>query len=289
MKRMRPSRRRPNSAAEGLLDLQHEVGAAPHVVDRPDPRADGFVGRVGKRAAFPRALLDDDLVALLRQLARARGGQGHAVLVGLDLLGDADLHGAAKAISRPRSPRQPALRHRRRRKTTDPRPGRGPCGRAAGRRMPPPSRSRPHAVTPPRPPGTASPLGHPTDVAGDRKHRLRVVRQAVVPLARVAFRIAGPQAPGSRRASGRSAPLRPRRARRGPRGCRADDAGPDRAKATSNSRLAAQTKAEAVDAGDVAARCRRRPRPLTSTRPRSRSARTVSENDTGSAPPGTWT
>ena len=58
---------------EGLLDLQHEVGAVPDLVDGGDPRADGFVGRVGKRAAFPCAPLDDDLVALLRN-SRAPAG-----------------------------------------------------------------------------------------------------------------------------------------------------------------------------------------------------------------------
>ena len=48
---------------------------------------------VGDRRALARALLDEHLVAVLGQLAHAGGRQRDAVLVGLDLGGDADLHG----------------------------------------------------------------------------------------------------------------------------------------------------------------------------------------------------
>ena len=41
---------------------------------------------------MPGVRLDDDLVAEPHELARARGRQRDAVLLGLDLLGDADAH-----------------------------------------------------------------------------------------------------------------------------------------------------------------------------------------------------
>ena len=82
---------------ERLLDLEHEVARRPHVVDPREPRARPDVGLVGERAADARAGLDDDLVALRGELARAAGREGDAVLVGLDLANDADLHRVAAA------------------------------------------------------------------------------------------------------------------------------------------------------------------------------------------------
>ena len=100
---MRPSRRRPNSAAKRLLHLEHEVAAPPDVVHRRDARADGLVGGVGEGAAFTRALFDEDVMALLRQLPSARGRESDAVLVRLDFLGDADPHGLRR-LSHPTWP-----------------------------------------------------------------------------------------------------------------------------------------------------------------------------------------
>ena len=76
-----------------LLHLQQELRVLPDLVDRGDPRADRLVGGVGEGAAVAGAGLDDHLVAALDELERARGRQRDAVLVRLDLLGDADPHG----------------------------------------------------------------------------------------------------------------------------------------------------------------------------------------------------
>ena len=82
---------------ERLLDLEHEVARLPHLVDPREPRARPDVGLVGECAADARTGLDDDLVALRGELARAAGREGDAVLVGLDLADDADLHRVAAA------------------------------------------------------------------------------------------------------------------------------------------------------------------------------------------------
>src|SRR5262249_52991195 len=79
-----------------LLHLQHELARLPHLVDRDDPHSDTLVGGVGERAADARAALDPHLLAVVDQLERARGRQGDAVLVRLDLRGDADPHGAGR-------------------------------------------------------------------------------------------------------------------------------------------------------------------------------------------------
>ena len=76
-----------------LLHLEQQLAALPDVVDRDDLRADALVGRVGERAARARAGLDRHLVAAVDQLERAGRRQRDPVLVGLDLLGDADPHG----------------------------------------------------------------------------------------------------------------------------------------------------------------------------------------------------
>ena len=74
-----------------LFHLEQELGLRPGVVDGGDPGADGLVGVVRERAAEPRSALDQDVVAAAHQLARARGRQGDAMLVGLDLPDDPDL------------------------------------------------------------------------------------------------------------------------------------------------------------------------------------------------------
>ena len=79
-----------------LLDLEHHVGGAPHVVRVwDDGGAGGDVGVVGELGADARVLLQVDLVAVAHQLAHARRGDRDAVLVVLDLAGDADLHGVS--------------------------------------------------------------------------------------------------------------------------------------------------------------------------------------------------
>ena len=76
-----------------LLDLEQKVGLAPGVVDRDDPRPRPLVLVVGERAPLPRRRLDEDLVPALDQLTGTRRGQRHPVLVGLDLLRNADTQG----------------------------------------------------------------------------------------------------------------------------------------------------------------------------------------------------
>ena len=82
----------PVLGLDRLLDLEDEVGALPDLVDRDDARADALVVGVRERAADAGARLDRDLVAVVDQLERAGRRQRDAVLVGLDLLGDADPH-----------------------------------------------------------------------------------------------------------------------------------------------------------------------------------------------------
>ena len=94
MKSTRPSRRRPYSEAIGSLTFRRRSAVSQIVVDGRDGRADPCVVVVRERAPGSGARLDQDLVAALAELARAGGRQGDAVLVRLDLLDDADPHGA---------------------------------------------------------------------------------------------------------------------------------------------------------------------------------------------------
>ena len=79
-----------------LLDLEHHVDAAvgaPGLLGRRDDgRARGDVLLVGDRRADTGAFLDDHVVAVRGQLVHADGRDGHAVLVVLDFLRDADAH-----------------------------------------------------------------------------------------------------------------------------------------------------------------------------------------------------
>ena len=103
-----------------LLDLDDQVGLAEHGIGvGEDLRALGDVVGVADGRALPRPGLHDDLVAAIGQLAHARRGQRDAVLVGLDLGGDANLHwwtslstGGRDTISRPRSASQNSMRSR---------------------------------------------------------------------------------------------------------------------------------------------------------------------------------
>ncbi len=78
-----------------LLHLEQQLGLAPDLVDRRrSARRPRSYCVVREGAARPRRRLDEHLVAALDELARAGRRQRDAVLVGLDLLGDADPHGA---------------------------------------------------------------------------------------------------------------------------------------------------------------------------------------------------
>src|SRR5512133_607570 len=83
-----------------LLDLEQELGLSPDVVHAGDARPGGLVRGVGEGTALARTGLDHDVVAALHELARARRRQRDAVFVGLDLLRDADLHGASPYLER---------------------------------------------------------------------------------------------------------------------------------------------------------------------------------------------
>src|SRR5699024_8701172 len=70
--------------------LQEQLRLRPDVVDGRDARSRALVLGVRERASVTRCRLDDDIVAALHELARARRRQRDAVLVGLDLPGDSD-------------------------------------------------------------------------------------------------------------------------------------------------------------------------------------------------------
>ena len=82
---------------EGLLHLEHHLGLPPDVAARGDRAARGDVGGVREPRAVTRRLLDYDLVATVDELTGTRGRQRDAILLGLDLLDDADLHVVAPA------------------------------------------------------------------------------------------------------------------------------------------------------------------------------------------------
>ena len=84
----------PVLLGNGLLHLEDQLGVGPDLVSRAgDACPDRLVGTVPKRAPLPRPRLDEDVVTTLEQLTRACRRERDAVLVGLDLAGDADLHG----------------------------------------------------------------------------------------------------------------------------------------------------------------------------------------------------
>ena len=80
---------------KGLLHLEHQLGGGPDLVDRCHPRADRLEVPVGERASLPRPHLDQHFVPALHQFPGTGRGERHTVLVRLDLLDDADLHGRA--------------------------------------------------------------------------------------------------------------------------------------------------------------------------------------------------
>ena len=96
MKRICPSRSRGYSAGSGSLTLSTSSELAQTSLDglrAVAPIASYWAS--GNELPSPAPRLDHHLVAVPDELARARGRQRDAVLVGLDLLGDTDLHGRA--------------------------------------------------------------------------------------------------------------------------------------------------------------------------------------------------
>jgi len=87
---------RPKEAVLGsdrLLDLQQQVGLAPDVGSRLDDRGAGrAVVGIGDRGTGAGSGLHEHLVAALREVVNAGRGDGHPVLLALDLCRDADLH-----------------------------------------------------------------------------------------------------------------------------------------------------------------------------------------------------
>ena len=94
MKSSCPGRSRATSTALRLLDLDDHLGLREDGVRVGDDRralCDVLV--VCDRRALARAPLHENLVAVLAQLADTGRRQRDAVLVGLDLGWDSDLHG----------------------------------------------------------------------------------------------------------------------------------------------------------------------------------------------------
>jgi hypothetical protein len=79
-----------------LLDLEQELSLAPDLLGRGQRGADRPVCVVQEGAPVPRAGLDEHVVPAFDELAGAGGGERDAVLVGLDLLDDSDLHRGEK-------------------------------------------------------------------------------------------------------------------------------------------------------------------------------------------------
>src|SRR5439155_16699575 len=89
-----PFAKTPVLGRDRLLHLEQELRIRPDLVDRCDLRSRPRVRIVRKRAALAGTRLDQDVMPALHELARARGCERDAVLVGLDLLDDPDPHGA---------------------------------------------------------------------------------------------------------------------------------------------------------------------------------------------------
>src|SRR3954451_14904664 len=88
-----------------FLDPQDELGLAPDLVERDDPGALRLVVGIADRAALAGALLNQNLVAVLGELASSDGRQRDAVLVVLDLGGNAYLQTVSSTFTSTRQPR----------------------------------------------------------------------------------------------------------------------------------------------------------------------------------------
>src|SRR5437870_1634532 len=79
--------------ADSLLDLEDELGLAPHAVGHRHHGARASIVVVAESAASARIRLDEDAVPRFGEGARARRRQGDALLADLDLFRNADHHG----------------------------------------------------------------------------------------------------------------------------------------------------------------------------------------------------
>ena len=75
-----------------LLDLHHHVAGSPDIVAGSNRRTSGDIGIIRKRAAIAGGCLDDNVVAVKHELARASGRECDSVLVLLDLFDDTYAH-----------------------------------------------------------------------------------------------------------------------------------------------------------------------------------------------------
>ena len=82
------------SALDRLLHLEQQLGVVPHVVDEPMRAPTASYAASAKALPTPAPLSIEHVVPALDQLARPGRRQRDAVLVGLDLFCDADLHRA---------------------------------------------------------------------------------------------------------------------------------------------------------------------------------------------------
>ena len=80
---------------KGFLHLEHQLGGGPDLLDGCHRGTDRLEVPVGERASLPRPHFDQHFVPALDQLPGTGRGERHTVLVRLDLLDDADLHGRA--------------------------------------------------------------------------------------------------------------------------------------------------------------------------------------------------
>ena len=143
VKSVSPSRSRGYSGSIGSLTLSRSSADDQTSSTSASRAPTAAYASSAKPEPDPGAVLDDDLVAALDELERARGRQGDAVLLLLDLLRNPDPHGArddtAPSPGDGVTGARGALRRTRRRRTTGPRRGRAPCARAAAAHRPPPS------------------------------------------------------------------------------------------------------------------------------------------------------
>ncbi len=130
----------------------------------------------------------------------------------------------------------------------------------------------------------------PTLAESHLQHGSRVMRDASVPLTLVAVRDTRRPAPAIRRARSPRSPRRPLRAHRGPSGEPVPTIpGPTEQTTASNPCAAAQASADATPTACTSPSKHAPDATAVSTSPRAFSARTESDNETGSAPPGSCT
>ncbi len=76
-----------------LFDLHDHVGLLPNFFGGlDDGRAGGLIGSVGQAAAEARAFLNENSMIASHESGYSGGSNGDTILLGFDLLGDADDH-----------------------------------------------------------------------------------------------------------------------------------------------------------------------------------------------------